>query len=106
MIKYDVLIRCKNEIKDLPNTLNSIKNQNHLPNKIIYVDSGSTDGSLEFAIKNNFKIIKYTSNSFNYSKSLNLGMNESTSDYVLILSARCELFSKYAVQNLYDNNKI
>ena len=30
-------------------------------------------------------------------------MNESTSDYVLILSAHCELFSKYAVQNLYDN---
>ena len=103
MIKYDVLIRCKNEIKDLPTTLNSIKNQNHLPNKIIFVDSGSTDGSLEFAIKNNFKIIKYTSNSFNYSKSLNLGMDQSTSDYVLILSAHCELFSKYAVQNLYDN---
>ena len=44
-----------------------------IANKIIYVDSGSTDGSLEFAIKNNFKIIKYTSNSFNYSKSQILG---------------------------------
>jgi len=51
IIKYDILIRCKNEINDLPNTFHSINNQSHLPNRIIYVDSGSTDGSLEFAKK-------------------------------------------------------
>lgn len=102
MIKYDILIRCKNEIRDLPNTLKSINNQNYLPNKIIYVDSGSTDGSLEFATKNNFQIINYKSNIFNYSKSLNLGMSEASSDYVLILSAHCSLFSKYSFENLYN----
>ncbi len=101
MFKYDILIRCKNEIVDLPNTLKSIHNQNYLPNNIIYVDSGSTDGSLEFAKKNKFKIINYKADIFNYSRSLNLGMSSATSDYVLILSAHCALFSKNSVENLY-----
>jgi len=52
--------------------------------------------------KNNFQIINYKTDIFNYSKSLNLGMSKATSDYVLILSAHCELYSKYAVENLYN----
>lgn len=105
MSSYDVLIRCRNEIRDLPLTLDSIKRQSIIPNKIIFVDSGSTDGSLEFAIKNNFQIVNYKTDLFNYSRSLNLGMNEVKSEYVLILSAHCALYSNFAVENLLKTLK-
>ena len=102
MKNYDILIRCKNEIKDLPDTFNSITQQSIQPNKIIYVDSGSTDGSLEFALKKKFKIIKYNSEKFNYSTSLNIGMENVTCDRILILSAHCALYSKDAVEILLN----
>ena len=48
-MKYDVVIRCKNEMEWLPRVLNSINNQSLQPTKIILVDNSSTDGSLDYA---------------------------------------------------------
>lgn len=103
MDNYDILIRCKNEIADLPDVARSIETQNISPQNIVFIDSGSSDGSREFALESGYNVIDYTDKDFNYSKSLNLGMKACISEYVLILSAHCILYSEDAVEQLLKN---
>ena len=103
MVKYDILMRCKNEILDLPTVAQSIEAQNVAPQTVVFVDSGSTDGSREFAAQSGYNVVDYVASNFNYSVSLNLGMRHCTSDFVLILSAHCILYNEDAVENLLKN---
>ena len=50
IMKYDVVIRCRNEMEWLPRVISS-NNQSIKPSKIILVDNSSDDGSAEFAKK-------------------------------------------------------
>ena len=101
-MRYDVVIRCRNEIKWLPKVISSLNNQSVRPSKIILVDNESTDGSTEYAKKMNCIIIKYDRDQFNYSYSLNLGMRESTEENILILSAHCEIVTAKSIQNMIE----
>ena len=58
-MKYDVVIRCKNEMDWLPRVIESIKNQSIKPSKIILVDNSSNDGSQDFALEQNCKVINF-----------------------------------------------
>lgn len=102
MMKYDVVIRCKNELAELPRVLSSLQNQIHRPRKIIFVDNGSTDGSLEFATKAGCQIVPYGLEKFNYSRALNLGMACVESPAALLLSAHCPLIGESAVERLIE----
>jgi len=102
MKSFDIVIRCKDEIKWLPHVFKSINFQTIKPNKIIFVDDSSSDGSKEFAIQNGCHVVDYGENTFNYSKALNIGIEESTSDTVLLLSAHCVLYDEFAVEKLVE----
>ncbi len=101
-MKYDVVIRCKNEIEWLPRVIQSLKNQSIEPSKIILVDNDSTDGSRELALEENCIVVKYDKQEFNYSYSLNLGINKTSEKEILILSAHCELVTTTSAQNLIE----
>jgi len=101
-MKYDVVIRCKNEMEWLPRVLNSINNQSLKPTKIILVDNSSTDGSLNYAEQSGCTVLKYDRSEFNYSYALNLGINATTEQEVLILSAHCELVTDESVLNMIE----
>ena len=100
MSKFDILIRCKNEMKDLPSVVQSINDQSVVPEKIVFVDSGSTDGSRQFALENGYDVRDYHTDNFNYSASLNIGMRACTSRFVVILSAHCILYNSTALETL------
>ena len=102
MNSFDIVIRCKNEIKWLPYVFASISNQTIKPNKIVFVDNSSIDGSKEFAIQNSCQIVEYGDQPFNYSHALNIGIEKSTSDTVLLLSAHCVLYDEFAIEKLLD----
>lgn len=102
MKDYDVLIRCKDEMKDLPATARSLSNQSLKPKNVIFVDSGSTDGSREFALEQGYRVIDYKTSKFNYSESLNIGMSNCTSDRVLILSAHCIFYNDTSAERLVE----
>ena len=91
---YDVVIRCKNEIEWLPRVLKSLQLQSIKPSNILLVDDNSTDGSSEYARANGCKIIDYDKNDFNYSYALNLGLKQTKSKYILILSAMVYAWDK------------
>ena len=86
----------------LPRVLNSIYNQSLKPTKIILVDNSSTDGSLNYAEQSGCTVLKYDRSEFNYSYALNLGINATTEQEVLILSAHCELVTDESVLNMIE----
>lgn len=102
IMKYDVVIRCRNEMEWLPRVISSINNQSIKPSKIILVDNSSDDGSAEFAKKKNCVVLKYDKDEFNYSYALNLGIKETSAEEILILSAHCELMTEGSVQNMIE----
>lgn len=107
-MEYDVVIRCKNEIEWLPRVLNSLQHQSIKPSNILLVDDNSSDGSSEYARANGCKIIDYDKDDFNYSYALNLGLKQTKSKYVLILSAHCELAKNRSLERmleLFQNHK-
>ncbi len=101
-MKYDVVIRCKNEMDWLPRVIESIKNQTIKSSKIILVDNSSNDGSQDYASEQNCTVVHYDKSEFNYSYALNLGIKETTENEVLILSAHCELVTPNSVENLIE----
>jgi len=104
-MKYDVVIRCKNEMEWLPRVIASLKNQSIKPAKIIIVDNASNDGSQEHALQQDCLIVNYNQTkdtAYNYSHALNIGMQETSENEVLILSAHCELVTSGSVQNLIE----
>ena len=101
-MKYDVVIRCKNEMEWLPRVIASLNSQSVRPSQIILVDNSSDDGSTEFARKEKCKVIQYDKKDFNYSYALNLGIKETSEEEVLILSAHCEIVSSGSVQNMIE----
>ena len=55
-MNYDIVIRCFNEANWLEKTHEAINLQKSRPNKIVFVDSGSNDGSIRLA-KNSIGIL-------------------------------------------------
>ena len=75
-MNYDIVIRFFNEAHWLEQTNEAIaKLQKLRPNRVVFVDSGSDDGSLSLAEKFKWHLIKYDEKPFNYSKSLNIGLS-------------------------------
>ncbi|QUX94553.1 hypothetical protein C0J08_03615 [Marinomonas sp. CT5] len=87
---------------DLPKVAKSLSSQVFPPNKVVFVDSGSTDGSREFALQQGYDVVDYVTDRFNYSESLNLGMECCSSPRVLVLSAHCILVTENSVERLLE----
>ena len=101
-MSFIVLVRCKDEISWLPDLKHGIESQTVQPAKVVFVDSGSTDGSVEFAQNSGWQVISYSETPFNYSRAINLGMEHCNEEFALILSAHCLLFDVFAVERLID----
>ncbi|HUW19292.1 MAG TPA: glycosyltransferase [Sedimentisphaerales bacterium] len=83
------IIRTYNEAKYAGKLIEALHSQNgaceHL--EIVVVDSGSTDATVEIARNCGARLIEIPKKDFNYSKALNLGIENSMGDLILILSA-------------------
>jgi GT2 family glycosyltransferase len=96
----DVIIPNYNGLENLTCVLKSMDCQTIKNFKIIIVDNGSTDGSVNF-IENNYKDIKIIKNEKNlgFSKAVNIGLRHSLksgdSDYILILNNDIELENNF-----------
>lgn len=97
-MNYSVIIRTKNSENTIIECITNLKNQQFSPNEIIAVDSGSEDLTISFLKKNNIKIIYYPDDiEYNYSKAINLGVEQSKNKLILILSSHVELLNTHLV---------
>jgi glycosyltransferase involved in cell wall biosynthesis len=94
---YSVLIRTFNSAKTLPLTLSSLANQTLPPTEYVFVDSGSTDGTLA-SIPYGSIIHKYVGTEFNYSEALNQGIKHVSTGYVLIISSHTSVRYAAAIE--------
>ena len=108
--QLSIIIACRHEISNLPNLLESIKNQTFKPDEVIFVDDNSTDETYNFLINyskkyNNIKVIK---NSGKGKKSALIEAAKiATSEYLLFTDADCYLNNNHcelALQYLNKNN--
>lgn len=88
--KASVIIRTKNEAKDLARTLTGVFGQTLEPHEVIVIDSGSTDDTV--AIARRFPVIlrEIAPEEWSYSRALNMGAERATGDVLVCLSAHCE----------------
>lgn len=88
MLTASILIRTKNEAKDLPKALELIREQSIAPLDIIVVDSGSTDGTVEIVKQQrDIQLIEIKPEDFTFGGSLNIGCEAAQGDVVISLSA-------------------
>ena len=86
-----VVIRTLNEESYLPELLTSIRNQlvEDLGIEVVLVDSGSTDRTLEIAQSFGCRITHIKKEDFTFGRSLNVGCDFSTGDYLVFVSGHC-----------------
>ena len=95
-VTASILIRTKNEAKDIAKTLELVANQSVQPNEIVVVDSGSTDGTVDLVQQWSAQqaksgptvtLLHMPAAEFTFGRSLNIGMTAATGEVVLNLSA-------------------
>lgn len=107
-----VIIRTRNSGVGLERCLNSIFNQIGVELEIIIVDSGSVDETLDISERFECKIIHYPIKeiSFNYSKAINLGIQQAKGQEILIISSHVWLPNpnslKWMKEQLNENDSI
>lgn len=81
------MIRCYNEEQHIGRLLSGIIQQTVQDVEIIIVDSGSTDATLLIASRYPVKVLSIRPEDFSFGRSLNLGCQAATSEFLVIASA-------------------
>lgn len=103
-MKLSIICLCYNQEKSIIKLIKSIQYAN-IVYEIIIVDDNSTDNSIK-CIKDlkddNIKIIKNKDNLNNQSYSRNIGINNSTGDYILFMDGD-DYFNSYNLKKFYES---
>lgn len=83
-----IIIRTKNEERWISSCLSSVFNQEFKDFEVILVDNGSQDRTIEKAKNFNIKVVNYPGK-FSPGQAINLGIKNSTGDYIVCLSGHC-----------------
>ena len=86
--RASVIVRCKNEARTLAATLDALERQTVRP-EVVFVDSGSTDGSRELGSERCDVLLDLPPVSFTYGRALNLGAAAATAPIHFACSAHC-----------------
>ncbi len=86
-----IIIRTLNEAIHLDELLSSIKEQEteNLEVEIVLVDSGSTDNTLQIAQSHNCNIVHISQAEFSFGRSLNIGCDAASGEFLVITSGHC-----------------
>jgi glycosyltransferase involved in cell wall biosynthesis len=94
MVTVSVVIRIKNEKKDLVKTIQSIRGQltdEKIRIEIIVVDNMSIDGGPESVQELVDNIIYIEDKEFSWGRAINYGIKNSSGEYILLMSGHCIL---------------
>jgi rhamnosyltransferase len=84
-----IIIRAKNEARDIGATLLAIHGQSMSPKEIIVIDSGSSDDTVGIARRHGAAILELPPEEWGYSHAINRAAAAATGDLLVILSAHC-----------------
>lgn len=89
MPSCSIVVRAYNEEKHIGRLLEGVARQTQPEVETILVDSGSTDRTVEIAESYGARVVRITPEEFTFGRSLNLGIEASQSEFVVIVSAHC-----------------
>ena len=95
MDNISVVVRSRNEEQHIGYCLQSITDFIGKP-EIILVDNQSTDNTIRIVNSfeyHNIKKMSISNNDYTPGRALNMGISEATGDYIIILSAHCQITS-------------
>ncbi|MFV0466675.1 MAG: glycosyltransferase family 2 protein [Lachnospiraceae bacterium] len=105
MIKVSIIIPLLNSIQFLEECIDSVRRQTLQEIEIIFVDAGSTDGSLQlisqFMANDISRMILLHSEKKSYGHQVNLGIHASKGEYIGIVESDDKVSDEF-FQNLYD----
>ena len=107
MFDVSIVIRCLNENENLKILIPILLKQRTSNFEIIFVDSGSTDGSLE-TIQNyvqsyeNITLTCINKKDFTFGRSLNIGFKKSKGEIIISLSAHCFPKNNYWLESILE----
>jgi glycosyltransferase involved in cell wall biosynthesis len=87
MMNCSIVIRAYNEAEHLGRLLEGISHQTVGSVEVVLVDSGSTDRTVQIAEARGARIVHIPSAAFSFGRSLNLGVQATSHDLVVIASA-------------------
>lgn len=91
-----IIIRTKNEEKDISTCLDQIlKQEIEINYEIIVIDSGSMDNTILYAERYPVTIVKMPPEDFNFGFSINLGIHLSKGDFVCFVSAHAIPYNRF-----------
>jgi glycosyltransferase involved in cell wall biosynthesis len=82
-----LVIRAYNEAKHIGRLLEGVRQQTVQDVDIILVDSGSSDGTISMAQAFGARVVQIPSSEFTFGRSLNLGIQAASREYVAVASA-------------------
>lgn len=98
-----VAVRLKNEIELLPAFWESLERQTALDEvEFIFLDSGSTDGTLEFLLEKRCTVYTIESSEFSFSKTCNLLFELSLPPVICFLSGHVQVVEEKFFQEIID----
>lgn len=98
----DVVVRCKDEMPFTKRTLAALEQQRPRLGRIVFIDSGSKDGSRECAVEHGCTIIDIAPSDYVPGRVINMGMRATSSPVVAFVNADAVPLHDEAVQDLVD----
>lgn len=100
MKKVTIVIRALNEEKHLDKLFNGLAEQSYRDFEVVFVDSGSTDGSPEKAKSYNAKVIHIAKEDFSFGRALNIGCAHASGEIIVAISAHVYPVHQEWLENL------
>ncbi len=99
MATISAVIRCLNEEEHIGRLLAGLRRQTRRPDKIVIVDSGSTDATLDIASHYTTDIAHIKKEEFSFGRALNVGCEMASTDLLVLVSAHVyPLYDSYIEQ--------
>lgn len=95
-----LIIRTWNEAAHIQETLNAAYEQTFIPDEIIVVDSGSSDGTIDKLSGYDVELIQIPHEQFTYGYALNIGAQHARGDFLISLSAHALPVNPLWLRNL------
>lgn len=90
-MRASIVIRTFNESRYLPELLLSITEQT-VPageREVVVVDSGSTDGTVDIAVRHGCRLVHIKQSEFSFGRSLNVGCDAASGRFLVFISGHC-----------------
>ncbi len=100
MIKISIVTRSKNESKELRILAGVLNRQTIAPSEVIVVDNKSEDDSVKVANELGFRVL--STESYFPGNALNLGVEQTTGEFVVLISSHCVPTSSRWLENLIE----